>query len=395
MNGQDVGTLRVGHAAMSHAVPPHDTQLADTQLDDTQLANTQLDDAQDSSAQFSDVDATHMKRAIAAALRGPQADPNPRVGCVIVPGDGSAPVTGWHRGAGTAHGEVDALQRAGSSARGATAYVSLEPCAHTGRTGPCADALIEAGIARVVYAVADPSVHASGGARRLAEHGITVQGGLLAEQARQVNRTWLHSARTGRPFVTLKTATTLDGRVAAADGSSRWITGAAARADAHRLRASCGAVVVGSGTALIDDPQLTVRDAAGALVGVQPLRVVVGHRTPTPGSHLTDESAPTAHLRTHDVGEVLDHLHERGVHHALVEGGPTLAAAFLRVGAVDEMVAYLAPALLGAGPAAFGDLGITSIGQARRLTITDVRRVGPDLRITLHPQPATAPEGKD
>lgn len=350
MNSQDVRSPRVDHAADRRAV-----------------------------------DVAHMERAISAALQGREADPNPRVGCVIVPVDGSAPVTGWHRGAGTAHAEVDALRQVGESARGATAYVSLEPCAHTGRTGPCTDALIAGGIARVVYAVADPSGSASGGARRLAEHGISVHAGLLAEQAEQANRTWLHSAREGRPFVTLKTATTLDGRVAAADGSSRWITGAEARADAHRLRSRCGAVMVGSGTALIDEPQLTVRDESGRLVGEQPLRVVVGHRAPRLGSHLTDGSAPTAHLPTHDVVEVLDHLHGRGVHHGLVEGGPTLAAAFLRAGVVDEVVAYLAPAVLGAGAAAVGDLGITSIEQAHRLTITEIRQVGADARITLRP----------
>lgn len=360
MNSQHVSTLRVDHAVGSPAV-----------------------------------DAAHMEDAIAAALQGTEVDPNPRVGCVIVPADGSAPVTGWHRGAGTAHAEIDALQRAGESARGATAYVSLEPCAHTGRTGPCADALIAAGIARVVYAVADPSGSASGGAQRLAGHGISVQGGVLAEQARKVNRTWLHSAELGRPFVTLKAATTLDGRVAAADGSSRWITGAEARADAHRLRARCGAVLVGSQTALIDDPQLTVRDASGRLVGDQPLRVVVGRRGPRPGSHLTDGAAPTAHLPTHDVHEVLDHLQGLGIHHALVEGGPTLGAAFLSAGVVDEVVVYLAPAVLGAGPAAFGDLGITTIEEACRLTITDIRRVGADARITLRPHRPTAPEEKD
>lgn len=195
--------------------------------------------------------------------------------------------------------------------------------------------------------------------------------------------------------MTLKTATTLDGRVAAADGSSRWITGAAARADAHRLRAGCGAIIVGSGTALIDDPALTVRDEAGELVGVQPLRVVVGRRAPAPGSHLTDASAPTTHLPTHDVIDVLDQLQERGVHHALVEGGPTLAAAFLRADVVDEVVAYVAPAFLGAGPPALGDLGVTTIEQARRLTMTDVRRVGPDLRITLHPRQADSAEGEE
>lgn len=394
MRSQEVSTLRVGHAANGHGAASPDPGLTgDARLTDDARAAEDRSFADD--GPFTDADTAHMQRAIDAALQGTQADPNPRVGCVIVPADGTAPVTGWHQGAGSPHAEVDALGRAGESARGATAYVSLEPCTHTGRTGPCADALIEAGISTVVYAVADPSDHASGGATRLAESGVRVRGGLLAERARQVNRTWLHAAQTGRPFVTLKTATTLDGRVAAADGSSRWITGAEARADAHRLRAGCGAIIIGSGTALIDDPALTVRDQTGAPVGVQPLRVIVGHRAPSPGSHLTDGSAPTAHLPTHDVLDVLDQLHQRGVHHALVEGGPTLAAAFLRADVVDEVVAYVAPAFLGAGPSALGDLGVTTIGDARRLTITDVRRVGPDLRITLHPQHATSAEGEE
>lgn len=383
----NVNIRRVVHAGAHHARTVAGDQMAEHQVTDALVTDADAD------ALLMDTDAAHMEQAITAALRGVQADPNPRVGCVIVPQDGSAPVTGWHRGAGTPHAEADALARAGDRARGATAYVSLEPCTHTGRTGPCADALIQVGIARVVYAVADPSRHAGGGARRLAEHGVSVQGGLLADRARQVNRSWLHSAQSGRPFVTLKIATTLDGRVAAADGSSRWITGAQARADAHRLRAGCGAVLVGSGTALIDDPALTVRDDAGVLVGVQPLRVVVGHRAPAPGSRLADGSAPTLHLPTHDVDDVLDRLHDRGVHHALVEGGPTLAAAFLRAGVVDEVVVYLAPALLGAGPPAVGDLGISSIDRAHRLTMTEIRPVGPDLRITLRPQAVTSTEG--
>ena len=326
-----------------------------------------------------------MDAAITAALRGPEQDRNPRVGCVIVPGDGTSPVTGWHRGAGTAHAEVDALQLAGAAARGGTAFVTLEPCNHVGRTGPCSEALIEAGIARVVYAVADPSPQAGGGAARLVAQGISVEQGVGAEAAEAINHTWLHATRMGRPFVTLKSATTLDGRVAAADGSSRWITGAASRADAHSLRARCQAIIVGIGTVFADDPQLTVRDAAGSVADRQPLRVVVGHRPIPAGARVIDDAAPTLQLWTRNPHVVLRELRRRGVHHVLVEGGPSLASAFLREGLVDEMVVYLAPAVLGGGPTAFTDVGVRSIDQARRFSITDVRSLGADVRLILTP----------
>lgn len=332
-----------------------------------------------------------MRAALEAALLGPVVDPNPRVGCVVLDRRGEVVAVGHHRGAGTPHAEVAALAIAGERARGGTAYVTLEPCHHTGRTGPCTQALLDAGIRTVRYAVSDPNPDAAGGAAHLAACGVDVAGGLLADEAEAVNRTWLHTRRAGRPFVTWKLAATLDGRSAAADGTSRWITGAAARADVHALRATCGAVVVGTGTALADDPALTVRGADGALAPVQPLRVVVGS-TPLPaGARLRDDEAATLVVDTHDPFVVLAALHERGIHHVLLEGGPRLAGAFWRAGVVDEVVAYVAPVLLGAGPAAVTDLGIATIAEAARLTVTGVVLLDGDVRITATPD---APPGR-
>jgi diaminohydroxyphosphoribosylaminopyrimidine deaminase/5-amino-6-(5-phosphoribosylamino)uracil reductase len=293
---------------------------------------------------------------------------------------------GHHRGAGSPHAEVVALEAAGAAARGGTAYTSLEPCRHHGRTGPCVEALVAAGVARVVYAQSDPNPVAAGGADALRAAGITVRGGLLAEPSEAVNRTWTHLMRTGRPFVTWKVAATLDGRSAASDGTSRWITGPAARADVHALRTRCGAVIVGTGTVLADDPRLTARPADRP-VRVQPLRVVIGRRAVPPTAHVLDSEAPTLLLATHDPAAALAELARRGIHHALLEGGPTLAGAFLTAGLVDEVVAYLAPSLLGAGPSMVGDLGITTLAAAIRLTPTGVARVGDDLRLTATPAP--------
>lgn len=320
-----------------------------------------------------------LRRALELAARSPAVDPNPRVGAVIVR-DGQQLGEGHHHGAGTPHAEVEALRAAGD-VRGATAYVSLEPCNHTGRTGPCAQALVEAGVSRVVFAQPDPNPVAAGGATTLRDAGVEVLAGLLADEAEALNRGWSFAARHGRPFVTWKYAATLDGRSAAADGTSQWITGPLAREDVHRLRAACGAIIVGTGTALADDPQLTVRtDPAPPR---QPLRIVVGDRDLPATARLFDDAAETLQVRGHDPSAVLDACMQRGIHDVWLEGGPRLAAAFLGAGLVDEVVAYLAPALLGAGPAAVADLGITTIDQALRLRIRDVARIGDDVRLVL------------
>lgn len=324
-----------------------------------------------------------MLRAIALAGSVDIPDgPNPRVGCVIVDAEGRMVSEGVHRGAGTAHAEVDALARAGAAAQGATAIVTLEPCNHTGRTGPCSEALIAAGIARVVYAQADPHAIAAGGADRLRSAGIDVEGGLLAQEAAALNEAWSHAVTMGRPFVTWKVAATLDGRVAAADGTSRWITGDAARAEVHLWRRRCDAIAVGTGTALADDPQLTARDATGALVEHQPLRVIVGLSDIPASARALDASAPSLHLRTRDPAEVLAALAQLEVRHLLLEGGPRLAAAFLAAGLVDEVVWYVAPMLLGAGSPAVADWGITTLGEAVRLRDVRVDQVGEDARIS-------------
>jgi diaminohydroxyphosphoribosylaminopyrimidine deaminase / 5-amino-6-(5-phosphoribosylamino)uracil reductase len=330
------------------------------------------------------LDAAMLRRALDAALLGPEADPNPRVGAVVLDADGVVAGMGHHRGAGTPHAEVEALREAGRRAAGGTAYVSLEPCAHHGRTPPCTRALVEAGVRRVVYAVADPDPKAAGGAVVLRAQGVETEHRPSAE-AEAVLRHWSFATRHGRPWVTWKTASTLDGRVAAADGSSAWVTSPQARADVHDLRSRCGAVVVGTGTALADDPSLTARHPDGTPRERQPLRVVLG-RTPLPRqARLHDGAAPMVQLPGDDLAAALAGLHGRGVRRALLEGGPTLTAAFWRAGLVEEVVAYVAPALLGAGPAAVGDLGITSMAGIARLQIDDVARIGPDVRITAHP----------
>ena len=311
--------------------------------------------------------------------------PNPPVGAVVLAADGTVAGEGATAPPGGPHAEVRALARAGERARGGTAVVTLEPCAHTGRTGPCADALLAAGIARVVVAVPEPTELAGGGAARLRAAGVEVVTGVEQEAAEDgALASWLTGVRQQRPRVVWKVAATLDGRVAAADGSSRWITGPEARAEVHRLRAACDAVVVGSGTAVTDDPQLTVRDPEGRPAGRQPLRVVVDRRGRLPGTaRVLDDAAPTYVSSAATPWALLDELFARDVHRVLLEGGPTLAATFLRDGLVDEIVMHLAPKLLGAGPSLVGDLGIPTITEALDLVICDVTLLGRDLQVRL------------
>jgi diaminohydroxyphosphoribosylaminopyrimidine deaminase/5-amino-6-(5-phosphoribosylamino)uracil reductase len=308
------------------------------------------------------------------------------VGCVIVAPDGTFVAEAHHRGAGTPHAEAAALTAAGQAANGATAYVSLEPCAHTGRTGPCAQALAESGVARVVYAQADPNPAAAGGADLLRAAGVEVVGGVLAGESEALNERWTRSILLGRPLVTWKFAATLDGRSAAADGTSQWITGPAAREDVHLLRATRDAIVAGTGTVLADDPRLTVRlpddrMPLGPRPGAAPRRVVVGTRHVPATARVHDGPGEVLQIRSRDPHEVLAALWDDGRRDVWLEGGPTLAAAFLTAGLVDDVYAYVAPALLGAGPAAVADLGITTMAAIRRLETKDVRLVGADVRI--------------
>jgi diaminohydroxyphosphoribosylaminopyrimidine deaminase/5-amino-6-(5-phosphoribosylamino)uracil reductase len=316
--------------------------------------------------------------------------PNPPVGAVILAADGSIAGEGATRPAGQEHAEVVALTAAGPRARGGTAIVTLEPCNHHGRTGPCVDALLAAGIARVVYATHDPTAVAAGGADRLRGAGVDVVGGFGAlDAAAGALHWWLGAVGRGRPYVVWKTATTLDGRIAAADGTSRWITSAAARADAQRLRATIDAIVVGSGTVLADDPALTARRSDGTLGERQPLRVVLDRSGRVPGTaRALDATAPSVRLTDRGPAEALRRLWERGIRSVLLEGGGTVAGAFLAAGCVDEVLAYLAPKLLGAGTPALAGIGVQTIADAIALDLIDVDRVGADVRLRAAVRPA-------
>lgn len=331
------------------------------------------------------IDEGWMRTAVAAAdgVRA-TAHPNPWVGCALV-ADGELVAVGATRPPGQAHAEVVALEAAGERARGATAYVTLEPCSHTGRTGPCADALIAAGVGRVVVAVLDPDARVRGtGVERLRAAGITVDVGCGADLVEAQLAPYLHQRRTGRPYVVLKLAATLDGRTAAPDGTSQWITGPQARADAHRLRAESDSIVVGAGTVRDDDPSLTVRDADGP----DPARIVLG--TAPAGARVhpcTEWDGPVAAL--------LDDLGARGHVQTMFEGGATVAGELHRTGLVDRYVVYLAPALLGGddAPGLFRGAGAATIADAWRGRIESVSRLGDDLRVDLTPHQRETTEG--
>ncbi|QYB08214.1 bifunctional diaminohydroxyphosphoribosylaminopyrimidine deaminase/5-amino-6-(5-phosphoribosylamino)uracil reductase RibD [Rhodococcus sp. USK10] len=338
-----------------------------------------------------DLDAA-MQIAIGAAesARG-FTSPNPAVGAVVLDAAGRIAGVGMTQPPGGPHAEVVALREAGDAARGGTAVVTLEPCNHTGRTGPCSRALLDAGVVAVHYAVGDPNPEAAGGAETLVSAGVEVTSGLRAQDVeRGPLRAWLHRQRTGRPHVTWKYAATLDGRSAAADGTSRWITGPEARERVHADRAKLDAIVVGTGTVLADDPRLTARTPDGSLAAHQPVRVVVGLGDIPPGAHVLDDSAPTLLLRTRDVDEVLAALAEYT--DVLLEGGPRLAGAFLAAGRVDRIQAYLAPLVLGAGTSAVSEAGVHTIDGALRFRHESVETIGPDLLLSLVPAVSENPD---
>lgn len=326
-----------------------------------------------------------MQQALELAAATPDPKPNPRVGCVLLAPDGTVIATGAHEAAGSPHAEIIALTVAGERARGATAVVTLEPCHHTGRTGPCTQALIDAGVTRVVFGQTDPNPAAAGGAKTLREAGITVTEGLRAADAAHLNPVWTRAMSRGRPEVTWKLAATLDGHVAASDGSSRWITGEAARQQVQELRAAHDAVLVGTMTVLTDDPELTARTVEP---GPQPWRIVMGQRSVPAGARvrLAEPMDRFWQLPTRDPAFALGQMLRREIHTVLLEGGPALAGAFLRAGLIDRIIWYTAPALLGSGRPVVSDLGITSIDGAIRLELVDVQRVGDDIRIDLRPR---------
>jgi diaminohydroxyphosphoribosylaminopyrimidine deaminase/5-amino-6-(5-phosphoribosylamino)uracil reductase len=331
--------------------------------------------------------AAAMRRALELAERGPVTGGNPQVGCVLLDDTGRVVAEGWHRGAGTPHAEVDALSHL-TDARGLTAVVTLEPCNHTGRTGPCSEALIAAGVARVVYAVSDPGHDSAGGAERLRTAGVEVISGVGADEVSALLHIWLTAVARHRPWVTVKWASTLDGRAAASDGTSQWITGTAARQRVHEQRAASDAILVGTGTVFADDPQLTVRGDAGELLRHQhqPVPVVVGERPIPADAALRRHPAGVVETGTRDLARVLADLDARGLRRVYVEGGPTLASAVIAAGLADEYAVYLAPALLGGDKLALGDLGIRTIAEARRLTITNVEQLGDDLLVMARPE---------
>lgn len=325
-----------------------------------------------------------MRHALDLASRGPATGANPQVGCVLLDARGTIVAEGWHHGAGTPHAEIDALRKL-TDARGLTAVVTLEPCNHTGRTGPCSEALIAAGIAEVYFAVSDPGPVEGGGAERLAAAGVTVTGGILRAEAEEFQHEWLTAARLRRPYVTLKWASTLDGRAAADDGTSQWITGTAARQRVHEQRSANDAILVGTGTVLADDPSLTARGDAGELMEHQPTAVVVGDRPLPATAKLHSHPGGLIELHTRDLPAALHDLFERGLRRLYVEGGPTLESALIAAGLVDEYAIYLAPAILGGSRVAIGDVGADSMPHIRRLDIRSVEQLGNDLLITARP----------
>ena len=361
---------------------------------------------------FSAIDHRMMARALRLAERAAfTTRPNPMVGCVIAHGE-DVVGEGWHQRKGGPHAEVFALQAAGERARGATAYVTLEPCAHTGSTGPCADALIAAGVARVVGAMRDPFPQVDGaGFEKLRAAGIVVDSGLMEAQARELNRGFLSRIERGRPWLRVKLASSLDGRTAMASGDSKWISGEAARRDVQQWRARSGALLTGAGTVLADDPQLTVRLDDGSDF-LPPLRVVLdpGLATVARG-RVREGDAPTLYLHApeakpprglqadqvavpvdkgrFDLDAVLRLLATRGINEVQVEAGATLAGAFLAAGLVDELLLYIAPVLLGerARPL-FDGLHIDAMAERLRLRTVDSRSIGGDLRLLLRPEPA-------
>ncbi len=342
------------------------------------------------STPYTAAEITAMEAALSAALAGPRGA-NPLVGAVILSPQGEPLATGYHRGAGTAHAEADAISEArkrGIDTVGTTMVVTLEPCNHEGRTGPCAQAIIDAGIARVIYAVDDPHDPAAGGARTLTAAGVEVRSGLESGKALDLNRDWFYAVEEKRPFVTLHIAQTLDSRIAAVDGTSQWISCPESLADNHGLRGLIDAILVGTGTVLIDNPRLTARTPDGELSAHQPLRAVMGLREVPEDAAVRGTDGLFVHLPTRDPAEALDSLFEQGVRHLMVEGGSSILSTFLAAELVDELIVYVAPTLLGSGTPALNDLGITTLAEAQRWSWDDagggaVRVLGNDLRLHL------------
>jgi len=320
-----------------------------------------------------------MQRAIALSEKGlGRTAPNPIVGAVIIGTDGSVIAEGFHdRQTSADHAEVVALKIAGDKARGATMYVTLEPCNHTGTTGPCTQVIIDAGIATVVYAVSDPNPQAAGGASALKAAGIEVVAGVGADEATYANRAWLTKIIKGRPFITWKVAATLDGKIAAADGTSKWITNEASRVDVQKVRRSVDAIMVGTQTVIADDPHLIPRDG---LASNNPLRIVCGTQELPKGAQVFDNAAPTKVIASKDLEVVAAELLATGVNHILLESGPTLASAMLHACMLDELMIYQGPSLLGAGKNFVADLGALTLDHAMKMPRVSTETFGDDVK---------------
>jgi len=301
--------------------------------------------------------------------------PNPNVSAAIYSADEKLIADGFHNRTNSVdHAEVIALKKAGAAARGAILVVSLEPCAHTGTTPPCVDAIIEAGIAKVIYAVADPNPIAAGGAQKLKDAGIVVEHCESAE-LEFVQRAWLHKERTGRPLMVWKVATTLDSKVAASDGTSQWITGPESREDVQELRAQSDAILIGTNTALVDNPHLIPRGHAA-----RPVRIVCGEQTVPPTHRIFDGEARTISVKSKSIPELIKVLSDEGFNQVLVEAGPTLGSALMASGKIDELIMYQAPKMLGAGKEFVSHLGISTLEDHMELELLSVAQFGGDIK---------------
>lgn len=335
-----------------------------------------------------------MRRALELAAQGPRHGVNPQVGCVVLNPAGEIIAEGWHRGSGTDHAEIDALKKLSADQLSASTFVvTLEPCNHTGKTGPCAQALIDAGISRVVYGATDPGHASSGGAQRLRDAGIDVMDNLLKTEVESFLEEWMLATRLGRPHVTIKWASSLDGRAAANDGTSQWISGASSRARVHEQRSAAAAIIVGTGTVLADDPSLTARQPDGSLYADQPIPVVIGERAISPSSHLFSHPQTPLVISHRNLEQAMNELFDAGIRSVFVEGGPQLASAFIAAGLADRFYIYLAPVLLGGEKLALGDIGVGTLADRIDLSIDSVESLGADIFITAHPQDSSQRKG--
>lgn len=330
------------------------------------------------------VDAAFMSRANSLAIKGlGLTGSNPIVGAILVDQAGNVVGEGFHSGG--PHAEVIAISDAGDLAKDATLYVTLEPCNHQGKTGPCVEAILSAGIKKVIYGSQDPNPIAQGGAESLATAGIQVEQISDTSEVEKSNRAWLHKIRNARPFFTWKVAMSLDGRTAAQDGTSKWITSEDSRADVNLMRSQSDAILIGTGTALIDNPRLVPHDLPEPKNqrSVNPIRIVMGTREVPLDFNLHDDQAETIFVRSHNFSELIAFCNERGLNHVMVEAGSELGTAMLKAELIDELVIYQAPILLGAGKSFIGELGISNIAEKLKLTLKSSTQIGSDVRLVL------------